>query len=62
MKTEKLYTLTELETIIGVTHRTLQEYVKLQKIRARKICGKWRVTETDLQAFLTGSQSNQKTV
>ena len=52
MKEEKLYTLTELETVIGVTHRTLLEYVMRQKIRARKICGKWRVTETDLQKFL----------
>jgi excisionase family DNA binding protein len=48
----RLYTLTELEPILGVTHRTLQSYVKLGKLKAAKVGGKWKVTEEQLQDFL----------
>lgn len=51
----RLYTLTELESIIGVTHRTLLDYVKSGKLPARKIGGKWKVTEDNLKAFVNGS-------
>lgn len=50
----KLFTLTELEEILGVTHRTLLEYVKQGKLKARKIGGKWKVTEENLKAFING--------
>ena len=48
----KLYTLTELEPILGVTHRTLLDYVTKKKIKAKKIGGKWKVTEDALKEFL----------
>lgn len=50
----KLYTLTELEKVIGVSHRTLLSYVKSGKLKARKIAGKWRVTSDQLRDFLDG--------
>lgn len=31
----KLYTLTELEKVIGVSHRTLLSYVKSGKLKAK---------------------------
>lgn len=50
----KLYTLTELEEVLGVTHRTLLTYVKDGKLKAVKIGGKWKVTEENLRAFING--------
>lgn len=52
--TERLltYTLTELESILGVSHRTLLQYVKDGKLPAKKIGGKWRVTAENLEKFV----------
>lgn len=51
----KLYTLTEIEPLIGVTHRTLLEYVKSGKLKARKVGGKWKVSEDNLKEFVNGA-------
>ena len=52
--TERLtmYTLTEIEGILGVSHRTLLQYVKDGKLPAKKIAGKWRVTAENLEKFV----------
>lgn len=50
----RLYTLTELEPILGVTHRTLQSYIKDGRLKGIKLGGKWKVTEENLQKFLNG--------
>lgn len=54
-----LYTLTELEPILGVTHRTLLTYVKTGKLRAAKIGGKWKVSESNLKNFINGEGEPQ---
>lgn len=48
----KLYTLTEIETVLGVTHRTLLTYVTSGKLKAIKIGGRWKVTKTALKEFI----------
>lgn len=50
----RLYTLTELEPVLGVTHRTLQTYIKTGQLKGVKLGGKWRVTEETLRKFLNG--------
>lgn len=50
----KLYTLTEIEPVIGVTHRTLLTYVKEGRLKAVKIGGKWKVTDENLKRFIAG--------
>lgn len=50
----RLYTLTELEPILGVTHRTLQTYIKDGRLRGVKIGGKWKVSEEVLRRFING--------
>lgn len=50
----RLYTLTELEGIIGVTHQTLFTYIKAGKLHAVKVGGKWKVTEENVKRFLNG--------
>jgi excisionase family DNA binding protein len=50
----RLYTLTELEPILGVTHRTLQSYIKDGRLKGVKIGGKWKVSEEVLMKFING--------
>lgn len=49
-----LYTLSELEPILEVTHRTLQTYIKDGRLKGVKIGGKWKVSEENLRKFLNG--------
>ena len=50
----KLFELTELEEALGVTHRTLLEYVRTGKLKAVKVGGKWKVSEANLMSFING--------
>ncbi len=50
----RIYTLTELEPILGVTHRTLQSYIKCGRLKGVKIGGKWKVSEEVLRKFING--------
>lgn len=56
----RLFTLTELEPILGVTHRTLLTYVKSKRIRAVKIGRKWKVTEQALRDFVEGRSDDSE--
>ena len=55
----KLYTLTELEGVLGVSHRTLLTYVKQGRLKAVKAGGKWKVTKEQLKAFVEGAGSGK---
>lgn len=48
----KLYRIPEIAKILGVTTRTILDYCEKGKIKARKIGGKWTVSEKNLQAFI----------
>lgn len=54
LDTYTVYSLTELEPVLGVTHRTLLSYVKTGKLKAVKIGGKWKVSEENLRNFING--------
>lgn len=60
LDTFRLYTLTEVEPILGVSHRTLLDYVKTGKIKAVKIGGKWKVSEENLKAFINGEGASKE--
>lgn len=49
----KVYTIEELVTILHVTRRTIYDYIKYGKLKAVKIGKYWRVTEKNLEEFLT---------
>lgn len=55
----KLYTLTEIETVLGVTHRTLLTYVSTGKLKARKLGGRWKVTKADLKEFIAAGLNDK---
>jgi len=48
----KLYTLTEVEGILGVSHRTLLRWVTEGKIKAVKVGSRWKVSEDTLKTIL----------
>ena len=50
----RAYTLMELTRHLGVTTMTLRKYIKDGKLRARKMAGKWVVTEDALKEYLGG--------
>lgn len=50
----KVYSLTEIEPILGVTHRTLLTYIKNGRLKGVKIGGKWKVSEENLRKFING--------
>jgi len=54
LETLRLYSLTEIEPIVGVSHRTLMRYVYDGKLKAVKIGGKWKVSEEALKKFING--------
>ena len=52
----KLFTLEELVSVLGVTHRTLLTYVNTGKLKAVKVGGKWKVSEANLNRFINGEK------
>lgn len=50
----KVYSLTEIESILGVTHRTLLTYIKDGRLKGVKIGGKWKVSGENLRKFING--------
>ena len=50
----KVYSLTEIEPILGVTHRTLSTYIKDGRLKGVKIGGKWKVSGENLRKFING--------
>ncbi len=50
----KVYSLKEASKILGVTERTLYNYIKAGRIKVQKIGGKWIITEENLKKFIKG--------
>lgn len=53
---QKMYTLKELEQILGTTRVTLLNYVHSGKLKCVKICGKWKLSEENLERYLKGEE------
>lgn len=58
-ETMKVYTLEELVDLLKVTKRTLYNYIKSGRLKAVKMGKYWRVTQKQLDAFL--SEGEQET-
>ncbi len=48
----KLYSVAELEPVIGKTAQTIKSYLKTGKLKGSKVGGAWRVSEEALREFL----------
>ena len=51
--TTKLYTLQEVADILHVTRKTIYNYMKAKKIKAIKVGRTYRVTQEELNKYLT---------
>ncbi len=49
----KVYTINEVADILKVTTRSIYNYVKSGNLQAVKMGKYWRITESNLQAFLS---------
>lgn len=47
-----LYTVTELEPVLGVSAQTIKRRIKSGELPAKKLNGKWRITRADLEAYI----------
>jgi excisionase family DNA binding protein len=50
----KLYDLKETAQVLGVTERTVMNYLKAGKLKGQKIRKKWQITEQNLEKFIKG--------
>ena len=50
----RVYSLSELEPILGVTHRTLLRYITEGRLKGVKMGGRWKVSQDNLRAFING--------
>ncbi len=55
IKNVKLYSLTECESILSVSHRTLLRWIKEGKLKAIKVGSYWKVKEETLRDILEGN-------
>lgn len=51
MALSKMYGLADVSNILGVTRRTILDYIHDGKLKAVKIGGAWKVTEAALKTF-----------
>jgi len=49
-----MYDIKEVADILGVTTRTIQTYLKDERIQAQKIARKWYFSEDNIKAFIKG--------
>lgn len=56
----KVYTIEELVEVLQVTRRTIYNYLKDGKLKAVKMGKYWRVTEKQLEEFLTPSNTKKE--
>jgi excisionase family DNA binding protein len=59
MEDVKFYSLREVGTILGVTYRTIQNYVWSGRLKATKPGGQWRVAEKDFRLFMAGGEGER---
>jgi len=53
---ETLYTIPELQEMLGLSDRTLRAYFREGRLKGRKIGKNWHITEEHLKAFLRGTE------
>ncbi len=55
-----LYTLQEISRTLDVTTGTLRTYIKNGKLKAKKVAGKWIVTDSALQEYFKKGDRKEK--
>lgn len=53
----KLYSLNDLSHSLGVTTVTLRNYISCNKLKARKLGGKWYVSEDSIKEYFNSNEN-----
>lgn len=53
---ETLYTIPELQELLGLSDRSLRAYFREGRLKGRKIGKSWHITEEHLRAFLRSTE------
>ena len=56
----RCYSLADISEALGITRRTLCDYIKAGKLKGVKLGGKWIITQDNLDAFLSGTEGTAK--
>lgn len=56
MEELKLYTSKEVAEMLGITARTVWDYIKAGKIKARKVGRAWKITADNIKDFMDEGQ------
>lgn len=59
MEELRTYTLKEVEQILGVTQRTLYNYIKAGQLKAVKMGKYWRIPYKNLEEFINTGTENK---
>lgn len=54
---QETYTTEELANLLGVTTRTIRNYLREGKIKGYKIGGKWQFYKQDIEEYIQGQKS-----
>ena len=57
---DKYYTLKEIEATAGIPYGTLRTCLRDGRLKANKVAGKWRTSESDLKKFLNPETTPRK--
>jgi len=49
----KLYSTQEVAKILKVTEKTVQTYIKNERLKAQKIGRRWKITESNFKKFIS---------
>jgi predicted site-specific integrase-resolvase len=52
----KLYSLKELEPILGITRKAMIGYIGTGRLKAVKLGNRWKVSQENLQKFVNGEE------
>ena len=54
----KLFTVEELSERLDIQERTLRDYLRVGRLRGRKLAGRWYITEDALREYFSQSEPN----
>lgn len=54
----KFYSVAEVATILSVSRRTVSRFIDAGELPARKIGKAWRISNADLEAFISSRKHN----
>ena len=56
---ENIYTVKEVAKYLNLREATIRQYITRKQLTALKIGGEWRITESDLKAFIERLKTNK---